>query len=106
MTKTFKIKSLQSRPTLNGLSDVVSSVIYTITAEDDGTTGIYTGHIELPTPVSGSFVEFSQLTEQQMITWVQSLTNQDRIDGILQEILFNEKYKPVNVNLPWVTGSL
>lgn len=103
MEKVFSIISLQCRTQVNDHTQVVAYVDYQVNATEDNNTVIYNGKVHLPIP-SGSFTEYSQLTEEQVITWVRNIIDEERLDNLLQRLLYREKYgEPVETQLPWLS---
>ncbi len=101
---TWKISGLKMAPSLDGLTDVVTNVRfeYTGTDEDTGFSGTFSGAIPIGQPESGSFVPLADLTENEVIAWVQSIYPIDHPNEVvLKEI--NQKITPTNddVPMPW-----
>jgi hypothetical protein len=70
MNIKFTITKAMTRPHVNGLADVIGKVFWEVTFEQDGLKSKGVGETVLDAPTSESFVEFAQLTEQQIIDWV------------------------------------
>lgn len=101
MEKVFSITSLQCRTQVNDHTQVVAYVNYQVDATEDGSSAVYNGTVHLPVPTD-SFTEYSQLTEEQVITWVRSIIDETRLDNLLQRLLYKQKYgEPVETQLPW-----
>jgi hypothetical protein len=57
--------------------------------------------VHLPVPTD-SFTTYSELMEEQVITWVRSIIDETKLDNLLQRLLYREKYgEPVETQLPW-----
>jgi hypothetical protein len=102
MTKTFKILSIKNRNNLDTFNNVVTHVTYRVTATEDEIQAEYVGTCSLPLPSPGQFLDFSTLTEQEVINWIQGIINLPKLDEVLQKLIINKKYpEPVEVELPW-----
>jgi hypothetical protein len=101
MEKIFSITSLQCRPQVNDHTQVVAYVSYQVDATEDGSSAVYNGMVHLPVPTD-SFTTYSELMEEQVITWVRSIIDETKLDNLLQRLLYREKYgEPVETQLPW-----
>lgn len=91
------------------LSNVVVKVLWTYTCTYQGVSGSTNGScdLDLPDPSSTDFIPFNQLTQEQILSWVQS-----KIGG--QEPFFQTftlnlckaqlQQQPVSMGLPWASS--
>lgn len=110
-TYTWSIpqKGLIAMPTLNGQNNVVVLVRYTVT----GTDGVYTASIngtaQLNYAEGTPFTPFANLTEAQVMSWVQASESnlvsntQAQIDQKIANMA-NPPIIPIAETLPWTTA--
>ena len=101
ITYTWKILSIKMAPSLDSLTDVVTSVSfeYTGTDSDSGFDGTFNGTIPIGKPDSSNFVPLKDLTENEVIDWVKSIYNLDHPNQVVEKIIVN-KITPKNENVP------
>jgi hypothetical protein len=69
---TLKIDSLDCVPALDGLSNVVTRAIWTMTGTDGDLTASTSASTEFPAPTPEQpFIAFEDLTEETVIGWVE-----------------------------------
>lgn len=107
ITYSLRVTEMQRKPSLNGLSDVVTLVVWTMTGVDEAGRAASTGaSTELPEPQDGqTFVAFEDLSEETVIGWIEDHTDACRGEGYLQErrdIIAAEI--AAQINPPIVTG--
>lgn len=107
ITYTFQITQLEIAPSLDGLTDVVTRVRYNYTGEDeDGNKGNFPGATPMPSPASGSFVPFNNLTPTEVISWLDSVADKPHMQEVIQEQINNQiNPKHVPAQMPWGSGS-
>lgn len=101
---TFKIMRLEVAPLLENEVDVVTRIHYNYTGiDEDGNEGIFYGVSSAPSPTSGSFIEFNSLTEEDIISWLNTDTFTIHMQERIQEQI-NLKKVPMFVEkqLPWI----
>lgn len=79
-TKFDKGKVVKS---IDGLTNVLTSVWFTIIAKsDDGYIKVQKKMIDLPKPIPSQFTDINQVTEEMIISWIESqkdyLTDDDK----------------------------
>jgi hypothetical protein len=102
ITYSWVISQLDTIPSIDGLTDVVTTVHYRRTATD-GTyfTDIY-GAMGCATPSDTDFTAYPDLTEQQVDSWLDQGLDVEAIDAQLNENIENLKNPPLIVlPLPW-----
>jgi hypothetical protein len=103
ITYTWTISELDCAPSENGLIDVVKIIHWSLTGVDEnGVSASFSNSYPLPSPTPESFTDYSTLTEETVIGWLES--NLDV--GYLHTYLVNEiasKYNPpiTSLPLPW-----
>jgi hypothetical protein len=107
ITYTFKVTEIEVAPTSSGEYNVVTRVRYNYKGVDeDGVEAIFPGATPMPSP-SGSFVPYESLTEDTVITWLDSVSDKPHMQYRITEMIDlkkNPKYVPKTV--PWATGSV
>jgi hypothetical protein len=104
ITYTWDIFRLDCAPSENGLTDVVKIIHWGLTGIDEnGVSASMSNSYPLPSPTPERFTDYSTLTEETVIGWLES--NLDV--GYLQTVLANEiatQYNPpiTPLPLPWV----
>jgi hypothetical protein len=104
ITYTWGISRLDCAPSENGLTDVVKVINWVFTGQDEnGTSASMSNSYPLPSPSPEAFADYSTLTEETVIGWLEG--NLDV--GYLQRYLANEiasKYNPpiTPLPLPWM----
>lgn len=101
---TWNIIRLDCAPSENGLTNVVKVIHWSLTGTDEN--GLYASinnSYPLPSPTPEGFTDYSTLTEETVIGWLES--NLDV--GYLQTKLANEivtQYNPpiTSLPLPWI----
>lgn len=104
MTYTWNFGPLECVPSLDGLSNVVKVVHWRYI----GTDGVYSenryGSVGLDNPETESFVQFEDLTESDIISWITPklpVSIEEMQQGI-QSSIENQKNPPiVSKNPPW-----
>ena len=109
-TYTFSVTELLVAPTgSDDHNDVVTRVKYNYKGVDEnGYSGSFAGVTPMPTP-SGSFIPFEDLTEEEVIDWLEVVTtgSQQHMQQQIQKQISNQidpQYVPAP--LPWSTGSV
>jgi hypothetical protein len=104
ITYTWGISRLDCAPSENGLTDVVKVIRWVFAGQDEnGISASISNSYPLPSPTPESFTDYSTLTQETVISWLES--NLDV--GYLQTTLANEiasKYNPpiTPLPLPWI----
>jgi len=85
------------------LTDVIKQVNFTVIGEDDGAKFSLPTSCELADADPNNFTAFDQLTEAQIIGWVENLTTTNAIKDHVAMVMEKEKSKLVleNKRLPW-----
>jgi hypothetical protein len=104
ITYTWSISRLDCAPSENGLTNVVKVINWSFTGQDEnGVLASLSNSYPLPSPSPEAFTDYSTLTEETVISWLES--NLDV--GYLQTVLANEiasKYNPpiTPLPIPWI----
>jgi regulator of protease activity HflC (stomatin/prohibitin superfamily) len=103
---TWKIEQLDCTPSANGLVNVVKVVHWRINATDGNNHNVTIyGTQGLEPPDSNNFIQYSSLTANQVITWVQDAMGSNTVselysglDSDIQNIITPQNVSPA---LPW-----
>jgi hypothetical protein len=105
-TYTWEVTNLESFETINELTSVVSIIHWTLRAEDGFNSTAVNGTVNLDAPDTNNFVNYSDLTQEQVISWVKAklgikLENEyyQYLDQKLAELA---KPAVITTPLPWV----
>ena len=102
-TFTWTVTAMDCYPTEGGETDVVFTVHWTCS----GTDGTYTSSVYstcgVPTPTSGTFTPYSELTQDQVLGWVWTNgVDKDTTEAAVQSMIDNQINPPiVTPPLPW-----
>jgi hypothetical protein len=104
MTFTIKIIGIRIQ-TINGLENAVKQVDWTMTATEGSQSFELSQSTTVPDPKVEGFIALADLTEQQVIAWVQA--NEPRIPAIqahIQAVLDRQTAKALLVKtpMPWL----
>lgn len=104
-TATFTIKVTGLRTaTINGIENAVKQVEWTMVGTEDGQTFELPQSTTVPDPQSEGFVPLQNLTESQVVAWIES--HETRLPGIrahIQLVLDREVAKAAltTTTMPW-----
>jgi hypothetical protein len=106
-TYTWTIKAMSVMPVLDGQTDVVVSAQWNILGEDQGASYNLAGWQNFTLQQGEGFVPYSQLTETQVVGWVQNAMGENgvasmeaAVQGSLDAIN-NPPVEPMIEPLPW-----
>ena len=112
ITYTWKVTGIK----VKDVSDIKTNAIVQtywqkIGTDDAGNQGTFSGATPFtvdPTDNSGPFIPFDQLTEEDVLTWIQSVVvggYEEHVNGQIQKQI-DEKISPITEpTLPWATVS-
>lgn len=104
---TWHINSVDVFPEFNGKQNVVATAKFCVSGTDGVNTATASGSLDLTLTDVSQFIEYSNLTEAQIIDWVKTTLGETgqatytaKVDAIL-----TEKSTPttssINIPLPW-----
>lgn len=105
ITITWSVVQMDAYPELDGETDVVFTVHWTL----NGTNGTYAGSVYgsqgVSLNVEDGFTPFADLTEAEVIGWVHGAMGEDAVtaheDSVAQQIADQINPPVVNPPLPW-----
>ena len=102
ITYNTNIKHLKGAPSLGELSNVITSVEFEVVAVDGDYTHNSIGHIEVVLNQE-DFIPFEEITENQVLSWVESHPVHESHKQHLQKFINNMK-QPTDVGMekPWL----
>ena len=104
ITFSYKITELEKAPSLNGLSDVVTKVsfIYSGEAEDGTKVEWPTITAQIPTPGAEAFTPFAELTEADVIAWLEVCYPMGPVKEMITKKIDDElNPKDIVTEFPW-----
>ena len=108
MELTWKVLSMLTALSEDGLTDVVKSASWTRTATEVVGDKTYTASFPGVTPFSApdpaAFTPYNEITEEQVIGWISAKVNVEDMDTRLVQKVEDQINPPVEeLPLPWVT---
>ena len=104
ITYTWAITGMKMAPSLDGLTDVVTNVQFKYTGTDSvsGFSADFMGAIPVGTPDPSDFVPLADLTEDEVIAWVQSIYPMDHPNDVVEKGIENQ-ITPTDTQapMPW-----
>jgi hypothetical protein len=105
-TITYKINKLWASPEpVNGFSNVVGNVFFTITATDN-TTSIsgsqeFVANLKEPQTSNAQFVPYNELSEAQLLTWAKNSYTGNAVELMEAQVVSIMNKNVFNKSLPW-----
>ena len=105
-TYTWAVTAMQVLQAAGPLQNYVVNVKWTKTGTDDnGVSGVFVGATPFtPNPAQPGFIPFDQLTEADVLSWIQAVVVGDyenHVNGKIQEQINNSANPVVDATLPW-----
>lgn len=98
----FSNNSLDTAPSEDGLTDVVKTVHWIYQVIDGNYTASIYGAMGCATPSETDFTAYPDLTEDQVISWLEAGLDVDALKANLDKQIEDQKNPPiVNLPLPW-----
>lgn len=96
------ISQLDTAPSEDGLTDVVKTVHWIYQSIDGNYSSIVDGKMLCDTPSDTDFTAYPDLTEDQVISWLEAGLDVDALKANLDQQIEDQKNPPiVNLPLPW-----
>ncbi len=101
ITYVWAITGMKMAPSLDGLTDVVTNVqfTYTGTDSDSGFSSTFNGAYPVPPPSSADFIPLVDLTEAEVIAWIEPIYPMDHPNEVVEEGIQNQ-ITPVKEDAP------
>ena len=111
ITYLWTATSLIGYPVFDGETDVVTSALFTVLADDgEGHTAGYSGIQRTPVDPSVPFIPYADLTNDIIIGWVQYNLGADTVSAIQENLAMqierqiNPPPQPEVLPLPWTSA--
>jgi hypothetical protein len=105
ITNTWSIQQLDAYPELDGQTDVVFSVHWTLVGTDGTYNGSVYGSVGVTLDPDAPFVPYASLTQAQVIGWVQDALGEEQVASyeanVAQQIENQINPPVVTPPLPW-----
>ena len=105
ITNTWAVQQLNAYPELDGQADVVFSVHWQLNGTDGTYNGSVYGSVGVTLDEGASFVPYADLTQAQVIGWVQSALGEEQVTAyeanVAQQIENQINPPVVTPPLPW-----
>lgn len=105
ITNTWSVVQMDAYPELDGETDVVFTVHWTLNGTDGAYAGSVYGSVGVTLDEGSAFTPYDQLTQAQVIGWVQDALGEDQVaayEANVEQQIANDKNPPVvSPALPW-----
>ena len=105
ITNTWAVQQMDAYPEYEGEPDVVYTVHWTLTGTDGTYAGSVYGSVGVSTSTSGAFTPYEDLTEVQVVGWVQDALGEEQVAAyeanVAQQISDQINPPVVTPPLPW-----
>ncbi len=95
----LKINQLETIPSADGLTNVVIKIYWNYEASYQNFTSVVSGSCLAPTPSSGNFIPYEELTQDIVTQWVYDVTDMSPYQQQCKEFII-AKMTPQTVILP------
>ena len=105
----WTINNIKCYSNYNGLNNIVKNVTWTFTCTDTdtNTTASVSSHSEFSSPETENFIQYSDLTVNNIIDWIKTQFNVDNLKTELQNELSKRALpEEVPTNLPFQNNQL
>ena len=105
ITNTWSVVQMDAYPELDGETDVVFTVHWTLNGTDGTYNGSVYGSAGLTLDPEATYVPYTDLTEAQVIGWVKDALGEESVTGyeanVAQQIADQQDPPVVTPQLPW-----
>jgi hypothetical protein len=105
ITNTWAVVQMDCYPELDGDTDVVFTVHWTLNGTDGAYAGSVYGSVGVTLDEGGTFTPYASLTEAQVIGWVKDALGEEQVAAyeasVAQQIADQANPPVVNPPLPW-----
>jgi hypothetical protein len=104
ITYTWSISRLDCAPSENGLTNIVKIIHWTLTGVDEnGVSSSMSNSYPLSTPSPEAFTDYSTLTQETVISWLESNLDVGYIKTRLSNEISSQYNPPItSLPLPWI----
>ena len=103
ITYTKTVNSLQSYKEIDGEADVVFNINWSLVGEENGVTVSCPAMTSVPYTAGSQFIPFDQLTEADVINWIDTYTTLAAMQQYQNTVSFviQQQSQQVTPPLPW-----
>lgn len=105
ITNTWSVVQMDAYPELDGETDVVFTVHWTLNGTDGTYAGSVYGSVGVSLDEGSAFTPYASLTETQVIGWVQDALGEEQVASyeanVAQQIADQQDPPVVTPPLPW-----
>lgn len=109
ITNTWSVVQMDAYPELDGETDVVFSVHWTLSATDGTYVGGVYGSVGVTLDEGSAFTPYADLTQEQVVGWVQDTLGAAQVAAyeanVAQQIADQINPPVVSPPLPWAEGA-
>ena len=104
ITYTWSISKLDCAPSENGLTNIVKVIHWSLTGQDENQiSASMSNSYPLSTPSPEAFADYSTLTQETVIGWLESNLDVGYIKSILSNEISSQYNPPITpLPLPWI----
>jgi hypothetical protein len=110
MTLTWKIESLNCKPSFDGKTNVVEIIHWRLNGVDGDLSASVYGSVGVTYKDSTSFTEYNNLTEEQLVSWVKDNLEEEQVtdyeNGVTSQLELLKNPVVVNPPLPWENSAI
>jgi len=101
---SWTIKQMDIIPNFNGFTNFVTRIYWDYNGiNENNTSNTITGYVEFNNRSSDPYVEYGNITEEEVIGWVETHTNVSELQNIISQKIYNIENPPiVNLPFPWI----
>jgi hypothetical protein len=109
---SWKITGLKTQDFEGKPSAIVQTYWQKIGTDENGNRGTFSGATPFTfdsTDLNGPFIAFNQLTEQDVINWIQTIvvgSYEEHVNGKIQEQIKQKITPIIDAQLPWATTQI
>jgi hypothetical protein len=109
ITNTWDVVQMDAYPELDGETDVVFTVHWTLSATDGTYSGSVYGSVGVNLEEDATFTPYADLTKAQVIGWVKAALGEEKVAvyeaSVAQQIVNQITPPVVTPTLPWIEAS-
>lgn len=100
-TYNWSIVKMVCNSEQNNQSNVVVRALWKCEASDGTNTVMKSEFCNIPFNSNGTFIDYANLTENEVLSWVWTVTNKGEIESKLDQALLNRTMTLTSPPLPW-----
>jgi hypothetical protein len=102
-TYYWEIANLEVKPSANGLQNIVKKIHWVYVVRNENGAAEHTfGVVDVPDPNPESFIQYEQISEEMVISWLKTQLDEESLKPIVDEKLYKSlNPELVYKNKPW-----